>query len=557
MDTTYNKSTIFRYSHLSKICLISSLIFFCVTILTNKLSFGTLGLIYSFNIFYYFGITLLIIGFGFSLIPQKIPKGLAFFYLVMFLVYLWLVPFLVKMCPTRTSYTCYGFVDLILRTGFFDPTIAFYHNWPGFSIFFSALFMLTKINTIDFVLGLTPFVSTLLCVIVIYHFFNYFFNNNTRFIFSACVIFIFSNYVGQDFFSPQGFAFLIYVISISLLFRLNIRKYTLDKTKTVFLFFILFGTLIISHLLTSLFCILSVIIFEIFSKNKLRKYSTTLISIILVGAWTIYGAFEYFQAHIVSFLKEAFTFNLSFEQNVAHVGSGGDQITDIIVILFTVLLYLFAIIGWFTTKKNYIKKIFTLFILAPILLPIFYSYNGEMLARAVLFSLIPLSFFITLAFFRKNEANSRYYLKIILFCIVLLIFTPLHLTSHYSTDEYNYIAPSEKAQVSFFRHFEKNTYELISQNDPLYRYNNIENFSIVLLSKSNLDTEMISGPWSKDQSLPQYAAITRSTIQYFKSFMGESENTHLHEVIDFLDNSTHYDLIYSSSDDGYLYKFKV
>lgn len=543
-----NERTESNYNRFSKIFLSLSIIFLIPSIIEGYLNFGYLGLIHSFNAYYFIGIFMILICAIFLYKNTDSCKFLILLQILILTVYLWIVPYLIRNSATRTSYTCQGFVDFILRNGFLNPSVALYHNWPGQAIFFAELIELCGINlSIDTLIGLTPFFTTLLCIFFVYLILPYSHNAGNRLQIAACIIFAISNYIGQDYYSPQGMAYLLLLILISICFKLGTDLGLEQKYRFILLIIIVFSSIVITHILTSIMAIFSIAVMVYLSNSKSIRYSFIFLAATIFVVWTIYGAKQYAETHLSTFLREALNLSLGFEQNVSHLGSRGDAITDIIVILFTVILYLLTFIGWLVTTKSNSKMIFTFLLLIPCTLPIIYSYNGEMVSRAVLFSLLPISFFISNIIINHDKK-----FLVIFFMIILPIFIPLHLIAHYGTDEYNYVPNSEKFQSQFLHQLGADKFELISENDPIYRYKNIENFSVILLSKSHIDdNNIITGPWSKNASLTNYAAITPSTSIYFNQFKNYDEIILLRSIIELLDTNTRYDCIYKSISNQY------
>lgn len=159
---------------------------------------------------------LLVIGFCLSVRTNSATSSLAFLQLVGLTVVLHGTP-AIAYGTLRYSWAWkhIGIVDFIQRHGGPDPDAAFlavYHNWPGFFLaaaWLSDLFALTPLALAGlarfFPLALNLAFLTLLPQILRR------FTNDERLVWTATCLFLVGNWVGQDYFSPQGTAYLMYL----------------------------------------------------------------------------------------------------------------------------------------------------------------------------------------------------------------------------------------------------------------------------------------------------------------------------------------------------------
>ena len=114
-----------------------------------------------------------------------------------------------------------GVVDFIQRTGMIDTDIALldvYHNWPSF-FGLSALF--TELGGFESAASFAAWSSTVFNVlfvgalVVVYRSLS----PDPRVVWSATWLFLTANWVGQDYFAPQAFAFFLYLVAIGVLLR--------------------------------------------------------------------------------------------------------------------------------------------------------------------------------------------------------------------------------------------------------------------------------------------------------------------------------------------------
>lgn len=542
ISTNENKSII------AKICTCISILLLTYSVLTIKLSFGTFGLIHSFPLTFFVALTLLVVC---SVIlwdnPEKNDRIITVQF-IFFLVGLWLVPFVIELTPSRTSYTCAGFVEYIVRHGVLNQEVAFYHNWPAHSILYAVLVNLLDVTDLNILMGLTPFFSNIfyfLALCLLRRFMSK--QGLTSMWWPLVWIFFIANYLGQDYFAPQGLAYFFFLLFIGLLLLSYDENSYANKPSGKAMKLLLFCSITIAHALTTL--IAGLTIFVLTFRRKERLNSLFVLGVVIFITWTLYGAIVYFSGHIQGFLDEAFNLEISFNQNIARVGTTGDEQVDQVSLYYTLLLLVTSSIGWLTTRQGLLKNIFTKLSIVPLFLPFFVSYCGEMLVRVLLFLLLPIAFFSSSFFINKKRLVSYG------FIIFLIISIPLHIISHYGNEEYNYVSSAEQDAARFL--FEKvdGKFEIVSENDPVFRQLDLERFVVVLTSTSTLKEGKIIGHWSRYKNDPQYAVISRGTWVSYNRFKTDVDLNKLRNLESFLQVSTNYENIYTNNDSS-IYVFR-
>jgi hypothetical protein len=113
-----------------------------------------------------------------------------------------------------------GIVDYIQRNGVLDPTadfLAAYHNWPA--LFFSTAWLADRfgLDAIDLttVVIHIPLMLNLAFLAILPRLYSRL-THDIRMVWVATAFFVVGNWVGQDYFSPQGVAFLMYLVTVTL-----------------------------------------------------------------------------------------------------------------------------------------------------------------------------------------------------------------------------------------------------------------------------------------------------------------------------------------------------
>jgi hypothetical protein len=115
-----------------------------------------------------------------------------------------------------TAYWIAGFVDYVSRTGHTAPGLSAYFSWPGFFELVALAERATGSHDLLPVLRIWPLVIDLLCLVPLGMILTRL-RASWRARWFAVFVFSVGNWVGQDYFSPQSFDYLLYLLFIALL----------------------------------------------------------------------------------------------------------------------------------------------------------------------------------------------------------------------------------------------------------------------------------------------------------------------------------------------------
>jgi hypothetical protein len=115
-----------------------------------------------------------------------------------------------------TSYQIAGFVDYVSRTGHTAPGLAAYFSWPGFFALISFLTGAAGTHSMLTLLRVWPAVIDLLCLPPLFLIMRNL-RVSWRAQWLAGFLFTVGNWVGQDYFSPQAFNYLLYLVFLAIL----------------------------------------------------------------------------------------------------------------------------------------------------------------------------------------------------------------------------------------------------------------------------------------------------------------------------------------------------
>jgi hypothetical protein len=447
--------------------------------------------------------------------------------------FLFLMPLLVE-GTTRfdSSFTVGGEIDYILRNSFLNAELVRYHNWPGAEIFGASFILLTNLS-LDTLLSFAPFISQIIYFIIIYPLFTIVLNDNIK-VWISCWIFFISNWLNQDYFSPQNVAFLLYLIILFFFFKLILENK--HRAENKFNIIVIILALVTTHILTPFILLLdalSITLMNKMSKLNTKFFSLTFVIFIIYLSWEVYGA-NFMFPKIINLLQDALNFELTKAGAVNRISSGSDQHLHIVQfrIYNALLLYLIAFIGLVSGikhLKNVVPSIMILLMISSLGLFGAGGYGGEIIIRIVLFSLIPLSYFAAQNFDKKIT-------KVIL--IIFLVVSPLlHLVGHYGSETIDYTAPDDlKGAKFFFTHAPLTSSAIKCPFDELKAIKYIEKFKLYN-SYSSI---------TKDDSGNQnnYLWLTRRSREV-ATFLDNDPNTY-REMVSSLNFDPLYNNIYSS-----------
>jgi hypothetical protein len=186
--------------------------------LINVDSFTDLGLGAQLPLLAYAAIALAVTGFGFALAaPTLRPPVLATAILLMtFMIYG--VSAMIEDAPRfAVTYLHVGFAEAIGRTGELFPNRDARFDWPAF---FALLAFIGRSSGLD-LLGISPWIpviSNLLYLGPIWVIVRSL-TLDARLAWLSLAVFVSANWIGQDYLSPQGFAYLLYLVVLAILVR--------------------------------------------------------------------------------------------------------------------------------------------------------------------------------------------------------------------------------------------------------------------------------------------------------------------------------------------------
>ena len=334
-----------------------------------------------------------------------------------------------------------GFVEFVDRTGTTAPGLDARWSWPGF--FGLAAFVLGsgEMAALHTVLFVTPVVHNLLYLVALGLLLSTL-RMSWQAKWLAALFFCLLNWIGQDYFAPQGWTLLLYLLFVGFLvmwFRtprgtsedlprplrrpgklwrwfwgnrsrgeLPPRKAASSERIVVLAVVVgLFATATVSHQLTPFAMIVSAAGLVVARRCTLTGLPVLLVVIVL--AWISFMTHEYWGGKLGELMSGVGNIGGTVSSNIADRAGLGAAEHLLVVrarVLAALLVFLIAGVGLLRRRRRGIEdRVLLVLLVAPVGLALMQSYGGEMALRIYLFALAPASALAALALFPRPASR--------------------------------------------------------------------------------------------------------------------------------------------------------
>ncbi|MEU9333694.1 polysaccharide biosynthesis C-terminal domain-containing protein [Streptomyces sp. NPDC048290] len=387
---------------------------------------GGLGLISVLPVPTLAGAALLVVVFSSLLWPHRERRALLLVTLLATVVSLHALPAVIETEPRfATAWQHLGFLDYIDRTGSAVPDLDARWSWPGF--FAAVAFVAQACGVDDFteVIRWWPTAIQLLYLAPMF-LLTRALRVSWRARWTGIWIFVLSGWVGQDYFSPQGFTYLLYLVFVALLLvwfraphviwgRVRPGETEVEPAdrgqRTVLLLVVtgLFAASVPAHQLTPFVMLGVVTALVLTGRSELR--GLPVLFTVMVAAWIGFLAEPYWSGHF----DELFGGIGGVGGNVSSSVSGrieGGSSSHKLVLYVRVLLaggvLAFACWGWWRRRfHRYRERVLPVLAFVPFLGFGMQSYGGEMALRVFMFALPGAALLAALALFPRTGATPE------------------------------------------------------------------------------------------------------------------------------------------------------
>jgi hypothetical protein len=460
---------------------------------------GDIGFITVLPVGFFVAVALLVFGFVLALRRASPPRWLLAAQVLLLLLFLYGTVLIAEPLPRyATSWLHAGFTDYIAQTGHTVPSFDARFNWPGF---FGAAAMLSRAAGLQSPVTLlhwAPFYFNILYDVGVYAIAATVTQSERR-RWLAIWLFSTTNWVGQDYFSPQAFAYLLALAFILILLRwfrsspvpLWFRssplwlRFSLQSTpdrpivrrspttrpiasalatardedspvmagskERVFLLVIalfMFAAMVVSHQLTPPIVIVWTAVLVLGRRCPLSSLPFALIA--MFALWLSYGAVGYWSGHLSNLFGGFGNLSSALDQNLNKRVSGSTSrlFVQEVRLAFTAFPFVLAFVGvvrrW---RAGYGDLSLVLLACAPFLLLGIQSYGGEALLRLMFFALPFVSILGTMMLLpRSSRPGLLTSVAIFAVCMVLV---PPFFIARYGNELWDMETPQEHAALQW------------------------------------------------------------------------------------------------------------
>lgn len=395
-----------------------------------------LGLVSVFPPSLFIALGIVLVGFCLALRRQPLNEGVLLLHILLLIVMLYGTTALVEAHPRfEVTWRHIGFTEYIMRTGQSNGALDAYFNWPTFFILSA---FTTRLAGLPNLLGLAAWAPV---------FFNILYlgpllaimkaaTADRRLVWLGAWFFYLTNWIGQDYFSPQAFNFFLNLTILALLLtyfavphvpssrpragvigllrRLGARwegsthagpapLHPLQRAALIGVVMALYVVSVASHQLTPFATLVSVTALCVFNKCSAR--SLPVFMVVVLVTWLSFMTVPYLSGHLGDLTKNIGSLHGAVTANLTGRLHGSPQHTFIVRIrlFMTALVWGGALLGAVhLARRRTLDVRYALVALAPFPLLILQPYGGEMLLRVYLFASPAVVFLLAALFYTRH-----------------------------------------------------------------------------------------------------------------------------------------------------------
>ncbi|MFD0438567.1 lipopolysaccharide biosynthesis protein [Streptomyces chartreusis] len=503
------------------------------------------------------GAALLAVTFASLLWLGREHRALLLITLLATVVSLHALPALIEAEPRfATAWQHLGFLDYIDRTGSAVPDLDARWSWPGF--FAVAAFAAKACGVGDpaELIRWWPLTMQLLYLVPMFLLVRHM-RASWRAKWTGIWVFVLSGWVGQDYFSPQGFTYLLYLVFAAVLlvwFRAprviwtkrrpgELEVEPTDRRQRAVLLMVvigLFAASVPAHQLTPFVMLGVLTALVLVGRSELR--GLPILFGVMVTVWIGFLAEPYWSGHF----DELFGGVGGVGSNVSSSVSGrieGGSSTHKLVLYVRVLLaggvMAFACWGWWRRRfHHYRERSLLVLTFVPFLGFGMQSYGGEMALRVFMFALPGAALLTGLAFFprtgvtAKERDKDRVSLAPLAALMAGLVLMGGFLVARWGNEPFERVKPGEVAAMEYvYAHDDPSLRLLWLSSDPVndvtpampWGSRDMEKVSY-LPTQAPVDPVLVSGLVKalKDAGPNSYLMINRGQVTYLRLDVGYS-----------------------------------
>ena len=507
-------------------------------------------------------IALLLLTISFCLVVRRDSSSvpMLLLHMIILIVMLYGITTFVEQVPRfAVAWRHAGFVEYIMRTGQVDPGLDARFNWP---IFFVLGAFLTQLggfkSAVDFMAWSPVFLNLLYLGPLIMIFRSV--TNDKRLIWLSAWFFFLNNWIGQDYFSPQGFNYFLFLIIVAIVLtwfkvvrerpaalpaswqrwgrpsRIVGKVYgwltpanppgapstPRQRVGLLLIMTLVFIVIASSHQLTPFVTFFAVGTLALFSRASSRSFAVLLGAIITI--WISFMTVAYLGGHVEKLLSTVGQLSGTVNASVTSRLQGSPE--HILVLdlrlLMTLSLWLLAFAGGIRRlRKGHWDLSLALLAVVPFLSLGLQDYGGEILLRVYLFGLPFVSFFSAALFYTTPEVGHSWKTTVAIGLVSIVLLVGFHFT-RYGNERMDNMTPQEvQASEYLYRVAPVGSLLLAPVSNLPLRYENLEKFYYSQpTGQALLDVDAIAKVMASEKYPSAYLIVTASQRVWIELFSG-------------------------------------
>lgn len=403
--------------------LVALVAWFAVLPMVDLRRMTDLGLVSVVPIWSYVAFAVLAVAWAMTIAQPRFPTWLAAGLVVALILMTSGLPAALEGVPRfAPSYRHLGIVDFIARHGGIDPLLDAYQNWPGLFAVTAVLADLTGVHDLTPVALWAPVWLNLLYLPALFLVLDSL-TDDRRLVWLAIWVFYLTDWIGQDYYSPQGIGLFLFLAVMAVTLHWLSRSDRVDPARRfagspadrlrwlvhrlfdrgprrieelgprqraglVATILAVFAFVVSAHQLTPFFIVSAIGVLVLL--RRVRWIGLAVLMVVMIAAWVSFMAVAFLIGHFqnvagyVGALSESLTANVTGRIQ----GSEGHRFVVELRLVTTGVLWVVACLGVLRRLRHGRWDVTAVALaLAPFPLFAVQAYGGEMLLRIYLFSL--------------------------------------------------------------------------------------------------------------------------------------------------------------------------
>jgi hypothetical protein len=527
-----------------------------------------LGLISVLSPGIFVALVLLTVSFALALHQKRLRPVLLVLQLGVLILMLYGITALVEEAPRfSVVYKHVGFTEYITRTGHLDTAIDAYFFWPGFFVLTG---FVTKVAGLSSALDLAAWAPVFFNVLwagPVYMIMTAA-TDNKRLAWLGLWLFFITNWVGQDYLSPQALDYFFYLLIVAMLltwFQPRTARRAPESLAhwqsgaLIASVLVIFAAAVSSHPLTPFFAIVSVGALVIVRRFRPLTLPFAMLTMNLLWILVVALPLVTSQTNLVTGSAGQVDTIVSASVTNRLQGSLDHVVVIVMRIAMTVSLWGAAALGAIRRfRAGHRDFTFGILALAPLAIIPLQIYGGEIALRAYLFSLPAIVFFAASNFFGSSPPALGWRSSALVAAASLML-VGAFLITRYGNERIDYITYAELAGVRQLYNIAPPGSILVSTGYVPWRLQQVEAYDLRYLPADALHQTDVNAVLKVMSGSPQqraYFLFTRSEDAQVNMFYGPlnaasstgAGNGALDRLVDAMIASRRFVVVYRNAD---------